>query len=163
MPEEQQPQPIPSQSEKRNPRPRGHRGGRGRGRGPRVPREGAKEMPPSAPSVESADVPPAQEQPAREPVRERREIREPRAIPAPQPPRNFSASAIAHAVDDVQQIVEALEHALEQMEEVLKLVQTAEQQKIGDEREIESLRRALRKFQPSRNQPRETPPEESTE
>ena len=34
------------------------------------------------------------------------------------------------------------------MEQVLRLVEEAERQKTGDEREIESLRRALRKIQP---------------
>ena len=51
------------------------------------------------------------------------------------------------------------EQTLEQMEEVLKLVQTAEQQKIADEHEIESLRRALRKIQPLRHSRNEPPPE----
>jgi hypothetical protein len=58
----------------------------------------------------------------------------------------------------VRQIVESLEQALEQMEEVLELVELAERQKSGDEREMDSLRRALRKIQPPRGH-RDAPPE----
>jgi hypothetical protein len=60
----------------------------------------------------------------------------------------------------VRHIVESLEDALEQMEEVLRLVQVAEGQKNDDERELESLRRALRRIQPPRGEPeRERRPE----
>ncbi len=68
-----------------------------------------------------------------------------------------AAAAVSKAVDEVRQIVESLEHALEQMEEVLKLVELAEHQKFDDEREIESLRRALRKIQPPRGRREEQP------
>jgi hypothetical protein len=53
----------------------------------------------------------------------------------------------------VRHIVESLEQALDLMEEVQRLVELAEQQKIGDEREIENLRRMLRRIQPPRNEP----------
>ena len=53
-------------------------------------------------------------------------------------------SAISQAMDEVMEIVEALKRAVDQMEDVLELVELAERQKLGDEREIESLRRALR-------------------
>ncbi len=56
-------------------------------------------------------------------------------------------SAISRAVNEVTDIVESLRQALEQMEEVLELVELAERQKTADEREIESLLRALRQFQ----------------
>ena len=45
------------------------------------------------------------------------------------------------------QIVESLKQALNQMEDVLELVEVAERQKLGDEREIDSLRRLLRQLQ----------------
>jgi hypothetical protein len=45
------------------------------------------------------------------------------------------------------QIVESLKRAADQMEEVLELVELAERQKLADEQEIESLRRALRQLQ----------------
>ena len=45
------------------------------------------------------------------------------------------------------QVVDSLKGALDQMDEVLELVEVAERQKLADEREIESLRRALRQLQ----------------
>ena len=86
-------------------------------------------------------------------------------------------SAIRQAVEEVFQVVEALKQALDQMEEVLELTELAERQKLADEREIESLRRALRQLQrprgmrprdderPRENRPRqeeERPQEEET-
>ncbi|MGH7992511.1 MAG: hypothetical protein ACREDQ_03270 [Limisphaerales bacterium] len=83
---------------------------------------------------------------------------------APPPPRlsnvvpaGKDASAISRAVDEVRQIVESLEQALEQMEEVQELVELADRQKSADEREIESLRRALRRMQSPRDH-KNTPP-----
>jgi hypothetical protein len=64
-------------------------------------------------------------------------------------------SAIGQAVGEVRQIVESLEQALEQMVEVLRLVEQAEHQKFADERELESLRRALHKLQPPRRERQE--------
>jgi hypothetical protein len=64
-------------------------------------------------------------------------------------------SAIGRTVEEVRQIVESLEQALEQMEEVLRLVELAEHQKFADERELESLRRALHKLQPPHRERRE--------
>ena len=64
-------------------------------------------------------------------------------------------SVIGRTVDEVRQIVESLEQALEQMEEVLRLVELAEHQKFDDERELESLRRALHKLQPPHRERRE--------
>jgi hypothetical protein len=64
-------------------------------------------------------------------------------------------SAIGRTVGEVRQIVESLEQALEQMVEVLRLVELAEHQKFADERELESLRRALHKLQPPHRERRE--------
>jgi Na+/phosphate symporter len=61
------------------------------------------------------------------------------------------SSAISQAVNEVTHVVESLKQALNQMEDVLELVELAERQKLGDEREIESLRRALRQLQPPRS------------
>ncbi len=77
-------------------------------------------------------------------------------------PAGKDVSAISRAADEVRQIVESLEQALEQMEEVLELVELAERQKSGDEREIDSLRRALRRIQPPRGH-RESPHERGSE
>jgi predicted RNase H-like nuclease (RuvC/YqgF family) len=71
-------------------------------------------------------------------------------IPAAVPHSRTDSPAISRAVDEVRQIVESLEQALEQMEEVCELVELADRQKSADEREIESLRRALRKIQQPR-------------
>jgi hypothetical protein len=78
---------------------------------------------------------------------------EPEAAPAvhtaPEP--KLQGSAISQALSEVMDIVESLKHANEQMEEVLELVELAERQKIADEHEIESLRRALRQMQRPRS------------
>jgi hypothetical protein len=68
--------------------------------------------------------------------------------PAPKQHIRDADSAIAKAADDVRRIVESLEQALDKMEEVQELVELAESQKFDDEREIESLRRAMRRIQP---------------
>jgi uncharacterized protein YyaL (SSP411 family) len=84
--------------------------------------------------------------------------------------RRTDAPAMRQALDEVRHIVESLEQTLEQMEEVRELVELAERQKSADEREIESLRRALRRIQAPRDykeMPRESgatktpPPPES--
>jgi hypothetical protein len=75
----------------------------------------------------------------------------------PEPKIATVSSAISQAVEEVTQIVESLKQALEQMEEVLELVELAERQKSADEREIESLRRALQKIQQPRGRQQERP------
>ena len=79
----------------------------------------------------------------------------PAAIPAARAARPDGGSAIHQTVEEVRQIVESMEQALEQMEEVLRLVELAEHQKFADERELESLRRALHKLQPPHRERRE--------
>ena len=61
-------------------------------------------------------------------------------------PARFEGSAISQAVEEITRVVESLKQTLEQMEEVLELVELAERQKLTDEREIDSLRRAMRRF-----------------
>jgi hypothetical protein len=61
-------------------------------------------------------------------------------------------SAVAQAVAHANEIVQSLQQALDQMEEVLELVELADRQKIADEREIESLRRSLRQIQRPRRE-----------
>jgi len=65
---------------------------------------------------------------------------------------------MSRAVEEVRLIVQALEQALEQMEEVQELVDLVDRQKSADEREIESLRRALRRIQQPRGH-KDTPHE----
>jgi hypothetical protein len=107
------------------PRRRG-RGRRGRGR--RAP-------PPAAPVTAAGSAPEAL------PV----ELATQPAVPAAPEPET-ARSAISRAIDEVGQIVESLKAALDQMEDVLELVELAERQKIDDEREIETLRQALRQL-----------------
>jgi len=66
--------------------------------------------------------------------------------------------ALSRAVEEARQIVASLEQVLEQMEEVREVIELAERQKTADEREIESLRRALRRIQQPRGH-RDTPSE----
>lgn len=132
MSEEQQPQSnLPAPPKPFRPRRRGHRGGRGRRR-----------PAPSAPVAE----PPAENDVSTSAVLAPVETAEEKLQP---PPREaeFSESAVSRAVEEVTQIVESLKQTLAQMEEVFELVELAERQKLGDEREIDSLRRALRKIQ----------------
>jgi hypothetical protein len=58
--------------------------------------------------------------------------------------RPASPAAVSAAIEEVNQIMESLRQVLDQMEEVLETLELAEVQKNADEREIESLRRALR-------------------
>jgi predicted RNase H-like nuclease (RuvC/YqgF family) len=67
---------------------------------------------------------------------------EPRPAGAGSPP----VAAVSQCIEQVNQVVEELRRALDQMEEVLETVELAERQKIDDEREIESLQRALRQL-----------------
>ena len=50
------------------------------------------------------------------------------------------------AVDEVNQIVESLRATLSEMEDVLEMLEHFERQSAVDERELESLRRALRQM-----------------
>lgn len=111
-------------------RRRGRRGGRGRGRGlSQSPQAAPTDQPASASAGETV-MPPME---------------------TPVTRGGKDASAISQAIDEVRHIVESLEQVLEQMEEVRELVEQVEQQKSVDEREIESLRRALRRIQSPRS------------
>ncbi|MGO8764573.1 MAG: hypothetical protein ACLQSR_05470 [Limisphaerales bacterium] len=85
---------------------------------------------------------------------------EPPEVPAAPLEKEFQGSAISHAVSEVTQIAEALRQALLQMEDVLELVELAERQKLGDEQEIETLRRALRRIHHPRDLRENSRPEE---
>jgi hypothetical protein len=78
-------------------------------------------------------------------------IAEPPRAPAPQPrpplAEPSSKPSIEQAIDDVSQIIETLKRSLDDMEELLEMLELFERQTLGDEREIESLRRALRQLQ----------------
>ena len=59
-------------------------------------------------------------------------------------------SAIIRAIEQVDQILASLKETVDEMEEVLEILEQAERQKTGDEREIESLQRALNRVQRER-------------
>jgi hypothetical protein len=130
---EEQPTKSSRPAPPRNPggsRRRGHRGGRGRG-----PRRNEP-----VPAVEPPGSAPRETVPS---------------SPSPVAETAADASAISQAVEEVTQIVESLKQTLNQMEEVLELVELAERQKLADEREVESLRRALHKIHQPRGERRE--------
>ncbi len=77
-------------------------------------------------------------------------------MPAPVPSVRRSepmAAAIAHA----NEIIVELREALADMEEIVELLEIAEVQKKDDEREIETLRRALSQLQRAREQIQQRP------
>lgn len=72
-----------------------------------------------------------------------------------QPEAAHQPPAISDAIEQVNRIIEELKHSLDEMEEVLETLELAERQKIDDEREIQSLQRALRQLhRPRDNEPR---------
>lgn len=108
-----------------------------------------------------------QPEPERQPERERqpehqrqpeRPARPEYRRPEPKPwvkPADFrpaETSAISQAVAHATEIAESLKHTIDQLDEILELVELAERQKLADEREIDELRRALRRIQPPRQQ-----------
>jgi hypothetical protein len=85
------------------------------------------------------------------------EMVEPTPEPATQPPvvqpaHPASPASVEEAIEEVSGIIDALRGALEDMEEVLEMLEVFERQKNADEREIDSLKRALRQM----HRPRET-------
>lgn len=61
-------------------------------------------------------------------------------------PEAASRPTIQQAIDQVTDVIEALRKALDDMEQVLEMLEEVERQSSGDQREIESLRRALRQL-----------------
>jgi hypothetical protein len=57
-----------------------------------------------------------------------------------------SGSSVQKAIDEVNGVVDTLRGALDDMEEVLEMLEMFERQQNVDEREIESLRRAVRQI-----------------
>jgi hypothetical protein len=90
--------------------------------------------------------------------RERQPEREQRRAPPERPPQperpseselepaEFKAPSVTEAIEQVTKIIEELKSVLGEMEEVLETLEFAERQKIDDEREIETLQRALRQL-----------------
>jgi len=106
----------------------------------------------NAPEPEAVRPSPAQ--PREFHPRERRpEPQRPKPWVKPADFRPAETSAISQAVAHATEIAESLKHTIDQLDEILELVELAERQKIADEREIDELRRALRRIQPPRHQP----------
>ena len=119
---------------------------------------------PEATATESvAEIPRASEaRPQRDFPREPQRDRRPERRPEPQRPKPWvkpadfrpaETSAVSQAVAHATEIAESLKQMIDQLDEVLELVEVAERQKLADEREIEELRRALRRIQPPRREP----------
>ena len=163
MAPEEDSKPETTQPEAAGPRPVGRRDrrpsrgrrGRGRGRRPKPPQTGpglagADTPAPAEPGEVfelAEDTPPVAEaesssadtfEPGLEPLPTRSE-------PIP-PGRPAPPASVEEAIEEVSNIVETLRGALDGMEEVLELLELYERQKNLDEREIDSLRRALRQM-----------------
>jgi hypothetical protein len=74
----------------------------------------------------------------------------PHAPAAASPVRVFQPAqpeAVKKAIDEVMVILSSLREAVDKMDEVLELLEEADRQKTADERDIESLRQQLKRFQ----------------
>lgn len=110
-------------------------------------------MSPCEPEPEAeAQAAPAEHEASHEPE----EFRQPRQHPVEAAPPSrggqpASRLSIQKAIDDVNEIVANLKETHELMDEVLEMLEQFERQGNADEREIESLRRALRHLQRPRD------------
>jgi hypothetical protein len=143
-------------SPRRDRRPGRGRRGRGRGGRPKAP----PGEPVAAPQPEpEATIPQFEPEPIFELAEERGPSPVPPSAPAeaaemspesiapatvPAPPRPTGPATVESAIEEVNGIIDTLRTALDEMEEVLEMLEVFERQQSLDEREIESLRRALR-------------------
>jgi hypothetical protein len=72
-------------------------------------------------------------------------------LPDVTPASSGSQTSVYKAIEEVNAIVDSLRGALDDMEEILEMLELFERQKNADEREIESLRRALRQVHRTRD------------
>jgi hypothetical protein len=127
---------------------------------PAVESEAGSSAPPEtlSPVAASENTPsPAVEEPVRapkpsHPARPERRQEPPRSKPWVKPAdfRPADTSAIHQAVVHATEIAESLRELTDRIDEILELVEVAERQKLADERELDNLRRALRRIQPPR-------------
>jgi DNA repair exonuclease SbcCD ATPase subunit len=132
---------------------------------PALAEESAASAEPPVEAMPMADSPieEARHEAAEEFVREQYEEKE-HAADRPEPlyperieRRDFKPAppaAIVDAIAEVNQIIASLKQVLDQMEEVLETLELAEVQKNVDEREIQSLRNALRQMDRRGSEPR---------
>ena len=176
MTPEEVPPPAGGSANPARPRRRSRRGGRGRRRpGPRPAGEVSAAPPTAAEPVEkfseagrepiSEETPPTDfvhDEPPheaggtghfeeREPREEHSEPEPPREERATRPERRdfkpASPAAVTEAIEEVTRVITSLQQVLATMEEILETLELAEVQKTADEREIQSLRNALRQFE----------------
>ena len=141
-------QPLPPRPNRRPPRPR-RRGGR---RGP----PSGREQSPQPVGIAAAQTEPLSGQPVLEPANREQPIRvSPSVHPRSQPPQQQkrAGSPIVQAVEQIEEIIKTLRESLRELEEVLEMLDDAQRQQIGDEKEIELLRRALSSLQRERQSP----------
>ncbi len=128
---------------------------------PQIPPAPAPEPEPHRERARRPERPERSERPERQDRQERQPERpaytenrrpEPRPWVKPADFRPAETSAISQAVAHATEIAESLKHTIDQLDEILELVELAERQKLADEREIDELRRALRRIQPPRQQ-----------
>ena len=164
--------PIAPRPDRRRPNPR-RRGGQRRPRDNREPMSNTPPMvaPESSNSGEPSAVPlpavettafPAQRPPAQ--IQQRPPHSRP---PQPHHPR-IPGSPIVLAIEQVEDVVRTLKESLRELEEVLEILDDAQRQQIGDEKEIDTLRRSLSALQRARDsvrreQPRDPSRNESDE
>lgn len=149
--------PGPKAAPRRDRRP--GRGRRGRGRGGRPPKPSLSE-PTSSPAPEAPnprDEPEpifelageaSPEADTRMPAVELTEHSEeaPAAPAGLHPSQSASPVSVEKAIEEVSAVIDTLRGALDDMDELLEMLEMFERQKNADEREIESLRRALRQI-----------------
>jgi hypothetical protein len=151
-----QPEVGPRTAGRRDRRP--SRGRRGRGRGarpkptgteppetPRAEQDSVQEPEPIFELAEEASQPPETHTGSIE-RHDRSSVESQSSAPLHPPHQPASVASIEKAIEEVSAVVEALRTSLEEMEEVLELLEVFERQKTADEREIESLRRAVRQM-----------------
>lgn len=154
--------------------PKGRRPGRGyRGRGRRHRGRRPTQNDQSPAHLESSGEPPRPEEPPRteeasEPesvhaAPETEDHRDLEGIPVRSEPEPIEAlrevpeppATLLEGIEQVNKVIESLRESLEEMEELLELLETLERQTGADQREIDSLRRALRQLHQPRAAARE--------
>lgn len=145
--------PIAPRPNRRRPDPR-RRGGQRRPRDNREPMSGT--TPTVAPATTSGEQPvtlPTVETPAFAAPRPPTQIQQrPQQLRPPQQhqPR-IQGSPIVRAIEQVEDVIRTLKESLRELEDVMEILDDAQRQQIGDEKEIETLRRSLSTLQRARD------------
>ncbi len=155
------------------PRPNRRRPSRRRG-GQRRPRENREPLSGPAPAIVpeanpgeepllssaiETPAPLAQQPPAQ--IQQRQNRPQPRHPQPQQPHPRIQGSPIVEAIEQVEDVIRHLKESLRELEEVLEILDDAQRQQIGDEKEIEMLRRSLSSLQRARDSVRREPSREA--